>query len=130
MLYDRIHGRVEGDPYSRMLAVSAGGTIPDKGLYAVKTAGGVKLGELDEEFVYESRKGDAFLLGTFGWKIAEIKKDEVIVEPIAHETLAIAMNRLHGKSNTGEGGEDYERIASKNTAVDRCSKIILRYTCI
>ena len=41
----------------------------------------------------------------------------------AHETLAIAMNRLHGKSNTGEGGEDYERIASKNTAVDRCSKI-------
>ena len=41
----------------------------------------------------------------------------------AHETLAIAMNWLHGKSNTGEGGEDYERIASKNTAVDRCSKI-------
>ena len=41
----------------------------------------------------------------------------------AHETLAIAMNRLHGKSNTGEGGEDYERIVSKNTAVDRCSKI-------
>ena len=37
----------------------------------------------------------------------------------AHETLAIAMNRLHGKSNTGEGGEDYERIASKNNAVDR-----------
>ena len=41
----------------------------------------------------------------------------------AHETLAIAMNRLHGKSNTGEGGEDYERIASKNTALDKCSKI-------
>ena len=41
----------------------------------------------------------------------------------AHETLAIAMNRLHGKSNTGEGGEDCERIASKNTAVDRCSAI-------
>ncbi len=41
----------------------------------------------------------------------------------AHETLAIAMNRLHGKSNTGEGGEDYERIASKNTARDKCSKI-------
>ena len=41
----------------------------------------------------------------------------------AHETLAIAMNRLHGKSNTGEGGEDYERIASKNSPVNRCSAI-------
>ena len=41
----------------------------------------------------------------------------------AHETLAIAMHRLHGKSNTGEGGEDYERIASKNSPVDRCSAI-------
>lgn len=89
VLYDRIHGRVEGDPYSRMLAVSAGGTIPDKGLYSVKTAGGVKLGELDEEFVYESRKGDAFLLGTFGWKIAEIKKDEVIVEPTSPERARV-----------------------------------------
>lgn len=89
VLYDRIHGQVEGDPYSRMLAVSAGGTIPDKGLYAVKTAGGVKLGELDEEFVYESRKGDAFLLGTFGWKIAEIKKDEVIVEPTSPERARV-----------------------------------------
>jgi glutamate synthase (ferredoxin) len=41
----------------------------------------------------------------------------------AHETLAIAMNRLHGKSNSGEGGEDAERIASKNSAVNRCSAI-------
>ena len=51
ILYDRIHERVEGDGYSRMLAVSAGGTIPDKGLYTVKTEAGVKLGEVDEEFV-------------------------------------------------------------------------------
>ena len=54
ILYDRIHERVEGDGYSRMLAVSAGGTIPDKGLYDVRTEDGVKLGEVDEEFVYES----------------------------------------------------------------------------
>ena len=65
VLYDRIHERVEGDGYSRMLAVSAGGTIPDKGLYAVKTEQGVKLGEIDEEFVYESQKGDRFILGAF-----------------------------------------------------------------
>ena len=49
VLYDRIHERVNGDAYSRMLAVAAGGTIPDKGLYAAKTEDGVKLGELDEE---------------------------------------------------------------------------------
>ena len=81
LLYDRIHDRVEGDPYSRMLAVSAGGTIPDKGLYAVRTETGVRLGELDEEFVYEARKGDKFLLGSFAWQIADIKKDTVVVVP-------------------------------------------------
>lgn len=79
ILYDRIHGRVEADNYSRMLAVSAGGTIPDKGLYTVKTQEGVKLGELDEEFVYESYIGDRFLLGSFAWKIVSKDKDSVIV---------------------------------------------------
>lgn len=81
VLYDRIHDRVDGDPYSRMLAVSAGGTIPDRGLYAVRTANGVKLGELDEEFVFEARKGDKFLLGSFAWQISDIKKDTVVVVP-------------------------------------------------
>lgn len=79
ILYDRIHDRVEGDAYSRMLAVSAGGTIPDKGLYSVKTESGVKLGELDEEFIFESRVGDRFLLGTFAWRITDIRKDTVLV---------------------------------------------------
>lgn len=79
VLYDRIHGRVEGDAYSRMLATAAGGTIPDKGLYTAKTEDGVKLGELDEEFVYESQLGDKFMLGSFGWKITGIDKDTVYV---------------------------------------------------
>ena len=79
VLYDRIHGRVEGDPYSRMLAVSSGGTIPDRGLYACRTETGVLLGELDEEFVFEARVGDKLLLGTFTWQIREITKDTVIV---------------------------------------------------
>ena len=61
VLYDRIHDKVEGDGYSRMLAISAGGTIPDKGLYTVRTQEGVKVGEADEEFVYESQKGDRFI---------------------------------------------------------------------
>ena len=83
LLYDRIHDRVEPDTYSRMLAVSAGGTIPDRGLYTAKTQTGVKLGELDEEFVYESRVGDKFLLGSFAWQIVRIGRDAVEVAPAA-----------------------------------------------
>ena len=79
ILYDRINGKVEGDTYSRMLAVSAGGTIPDTGMFAVKTENGAKLGELDEEFVFESRVGDKFLLGSFAWKIVKMDKDTVTV---------------------------------------------------
>lgn len=81
ILYDRIHDRVTGDNYSRMLAVAAGGTIPDKGLYTAKTEDGVKLGELDEEFVYESQIGDRFLLGAFAWRIMRQDKDTVYVAP-------------------------------------------------
>jgi ATP-dependent helicase Lhr and Lhr-like helicase len=84
VLYDRIHDHVIGDPYSRMLAISAAGTIPDKGELTVKTENGVKLGELDEEFVFESRKGDRFLLGTFAWQISSIQKDTVIVTPTSY----------------------------------------------
>ncbi|MDR1669048.1 MAG: DEAD/DEAH box helicase [Oscillospiraceae bacterium] len=83
ILYDRVNGRVDGDTYSRMLAVSAGGTIPDLGMYAVKTEGGAKLGELDEEFVGEARVGDRFLLGSFAWKIVKMDKETVIVAPTA-----------------------------------------------
>ena len=85
LLYDRIHETVEGDAYSRMLAISAGGTIPDRGLYTVKTQDGVKLGELDEEFVFEARVGDSFMLGTFAWRITSIQKDDVIVTASAAE---------------------------------------------
>jgi ATP-dependent Lhr-like helicase len=80
VLYDRIHERVEGDPYSRLLAVSAAGTIPDKGLFTVKTENGVKLGEVDEEFVFEQREGTRFLLGSFAWQIVKIQKDSVLVK--------------------------------------------------
>lgn len=89
ILYDRIHECVFGDAYSRMLAVAAGGTIPDKGLYAAKTLDGVKLGELDEEFVYESYVGDRFLLGSFAWKIVGQDKDTVFVEPAKSDSARV-----------------------------------------
>ena len=83
--YDRINGYVEGDAYSRMLAVSAGGTIPDTGKFIAKTESGVKIGELDEEFVFEQRIGFKFLLGSFAWKITGINKDTVSVVQTSSE---------------------------------------------
>jgi len=83
--YDRINERVEGDAYSRMLAVSAGGTIPDTGKFTAKTESGVKIGELDEEFVFEQRVGLKFLLGSFAWKITGINKDTVTVAQTTSE---------------------------------------------
>lgn len=100
ILYDRIHERVEGDGYSRMLAISAGGTIPDKGLYTVRTQDGVKVGEADEEFVYESQKGDRFILGAFGWKVVDIGRDTVTVTqaPVEGARLPFWKGELKGRS--------------------------------
>lgn len=99
ILYDRIHGHVEGDGYSRMLAVSAGGTIPDRGLYAVRTEEGVKVGEVDEEFVYESQKGDRFLLGAFAWRVLDISRDSVTVtqSPIEGARVPFWRGELKGR---------------------------------
>jgi len=85
VIYDRIHDRVEGDAYSRMLATSAPGTIPDTGMYAARTQSGVKIGDLDEEFVTEQRVGFKFLLGAFSWRITSISKDTVTVAPTSSE---------------------------------------------
>ena len=81
VFYDRIHGRVRGDGYTRLLALSAGGAIPDRGLYPATLRDGARVGELDEEFVFEARVGDRFLLGAFAWRIDEIGRDRVIVSP-------------------------------------------------
>ena len=99
LLYDRIHETVMGDTYSRLLAVAAGGTIPDKGLYGVKTEDGVLLGELDEEFVYETRLGDTFLLGAFAWRITGQNKDTVIVKqaPIEGARLPFWKGEIKGR---------------------------------
>ncbi|MFL5618140.1 MAG: helicase-related protein, partial [Gemmatimonadaceae bacterium] len=66
---------------SRLVATISGGTIPDRGLYTVNLADKTRLGELDEEFVHESRVGDAFQLGSSTWRIRAIEHDRVIVVP-------------------------------------------------
>ncbi len=104
VLYDRIHEKVEGDGYSRMLAVSGGGTIPDKGLYAVRTEEGTKVGEADEEFVYETRLGDRFLLGAFGWKVTNIGRDTVTVTQTSAEGARIPFWKGELKGRSRETG--------------------------
>ncbi len=82
ILWDRQNHTVEGSTYSKMLAVSSGGTIPDRGAFPVyledyKT----RVGELDEEFVFESRIGSKFMLGNTPWRITRIEKNRVVVAP-------------------------------------------------
>ena len=87
IVWDRIAGELRGRPGAQRLAVTSGGTIPDRGLFTVMTPGGEdgrpgsRVGELDEEMVYESRVGDNILLGTSSWRIEDITHDRVIVVP-------------------------------------------------
>ncbi|MET9594058.1 DEAD/DEAH box helicase [Streptomyces sp. NPDC006516] len=87
VVWDRVSGTVTGRPGAQRLAVTSGGTIPDRGLFGVFLAGadpkkgGGRVGELDEEMVYESRVGDVFTLGTTSWRIEDITRDRVLVSP-------------------------------------------------
>ncbi|MEA2497813.1 MAG: ATP-dependent helicase Lhr and Lhr-like helicase, partial [Actinomycetota bacterium] len=81
--WDRVGGTLTGRSNAQRLAVTSGGTIPDRGLFGVFIAGdkGSRVGELDEEMVYESRPGEIFVLGASSWRIEEITHDRVLVTP-------------------------------------------------
>ena len=79
--WDRVSDVLTPARSSRLVATISGGTIPDRGLYTVNLADKTRLGELDEEFVHESRVGDAFQLGSSTWRIVSIEHDRVIVLP-------------------------------------------------
>jgi ATP-dependent Lhr-like helicase len=81
IVWDRLAGVIRARRGSRQLAIANAGTIPDRGLYAVTLPDGRRVGELDEEMVYEARAGQAFLLGASTWRIEEITRDRVIVTP-------------------------------------------------
>jgi ATP-dependent Lhr-like helicase len=83
VVWDRVAGTVTARPGAQRLAVTSGGTIPDRGLFGVFLVGEkqFRVGELDEEMVYESRVGDVFALGASSWRIAEITHDQVLVSP-------------------------------------------------
>jgi len=85
LVWDRAAGTLTGRRSAQRLAVISGGTIPDRGLYPVylagAEAGGRRVGELDEEMVYESRVGDVIALGTTSWRIESISQQQVEVSP-------------------------------------------------
>ena len=95
IVWDRVTGVLTGRPGAQRLAVTSGGTIPDRGLYAVFLASsegaGRRVGELDEEMVYESRVGDVFTLGTSTWRIEDITHDQVLVTPAPGTARAAAV---------------------------------------
>ncbi|GAA2862564.1 hypothetical protein Acy02nite_53590 [Actinoplanes cyaneus] len=84
LVWDRGTDLLTGRPGAQRLAVTSGGTIPDRGMFGVFLAGSERasrVGELDEEMVYESRVGDVFLLGSTSWRIEDITPDRVLVSP-------------------------------------------------
>lgn len=83
IVWDRVTGVLSGRPGAQRLAVTSGGTIPDRGLFGVFLVGdkASRVGELDEEMVYESRVGDIFALGATSWRIEDITHDRVLVTP-------------------------------------------------
>ncbi|HMG44173.1 MAG TPA: DEAD/DEAH box helicase [Acidimicrobiales bacterium] len=81
VVWDRIEGRLRARAGAQRLAVTNPGTIPDRGLYGVFLPDGTRVGELDEEMVYESRVGETFLLGATTWRIQEITHERVVVTP-------------------------------------------------
>jgi ATP-dependent helicase Lhr and Lhr-like helicase len=97
IVWDRVAGTVRGRAGAQRLAVTSGGTIPDRGLYSVNIfEDGRRVGELDEEMVYELRAGEVFILGATSWRCVEITPQQVLVVPAPGEPGKIAF--WHGDS--------------------------------
>jgi ATP-dependent helicase Lhr and Lhr-like helicase len=104
--WDRVRGRVRGREGARRLAVTNAGTIPDRGLFGVHLVdGGGRVGELDEEMVYEARAGQTFLLGASTWRIEEITRDRVLVSPAPGIPGAVPFWKGEGVGRPYELGE-------------------------
>ena len=105
LVWDRTAGTIRGRPGAQQLAVANAGTIPDRGLYGVHLPDGRRVGELDEEMVYEARPGQTFLLGASTWRIQEITRDRVIVTPAPGTPGAIPFWRGDGVGRPAELGK-------------------------
>lgn len=106
IVWDRLAGVIRPRRGARQLAVTNAGTIPDRGLYMVTLPDGRRVGELDEEMVYEARPGQVFLLGASSWRIEEIGRDRVIVTPAPGAPGAVPFWRGDGIGRPKELGGD------------------------
>ena len=105
IVWDRVAGTLRGRAGAQRLAVTNPGTIPDRGLYTVNLVeDGRRVGELDEEMVYESRVGETFVLGASTWRIAEITPSQVMVTPAPGEPGKIAFWKADAPSRPVELG--------------------------
>ena len=134
VVWDRMEDTVKPRSGARQLAVTNPGVIPDRGLYRVQLPDGSRVGELDEEMVYESRPGDVFLLGSSSWRIAEITHDRIQVIPAPGEPGQMPFWRGDTIGRSAETGlaigrflreisalasEEAERLLTEQVGLDR-----------
>ncbi len=117
IVWDRVEDTVRARKGALQLAVTNAGTIPDRGLYGVHLPDGRRVGELDEEMVYEARPGQTFMLGASTWRIEEITRDRVIVSPAPGAPGALPFWRGDGVGRPVELGRAIGEFS--RTAVDR-----------
>ena len=112
LVWDRVAGTVIARGDARVVAVTSGGTIPERGLYGVFLGeGGPRVGELDEEMVYESRPGETFVLGASTWRIERITPQQVIVSPAprAGQDALLAWRRRRRPIELGRALGEFNR---------------------
>ncbi len=124
IVWDRVAGRIRARKGARQLAIANAGTIPDRGLYAVTLPDGRRVGELDEEMVYEARPGQVFLLGASSWRIEEIGRDRVIVTPAPGVPGAVPFWKGDGIGRPKELGKAIG--AFSRWAVDQDADLLVR----
>ena len=118
IVWDRTAGVVRGRAGAARLAVTNAGTIPDRGLFGVfQVDGGGRVGELDEEMVYEAREGQTFLLGASTWRIEEITRDRVLVSPAPGAPGAVPFWKGEGVGRPFELGEKIGRASRELVAL-------------
>ena len=115
LTWDRVANTLTARPGAKKIAITSGGTIPDRGLYGVFLAGAEKIqsarvGELDEEMVFESRVGETFLLGASTWRIEEITHDRVIVSPAPGEPGKMPFWKADAAERSVPFGEEIGRL--------------------
>jgi ATP-dependent Lhr-like helicase len=117
--WDRVAGVLRGREGAGRLAVTNAGTIPDRGLFGVYLVeGGGRVGELDEEMVYEARAGQTFLLGASTWRIEEITRDRVLVSPAPGIPGLVPFWKGEGVGRPYELGEAIGRTARELVSLD------------